>query len=106
MRTPDWTTFALPYLRCATNQSIPAAPEAQFRNSSKEAECKLHRSGIFVVLKTGVGIECGFDESAYLYAGRMKAGGEFGRPSRIILQQERSKPLLGSHAGNWIGLAR
>jgi hypothetical protein len=30
-------------------------------------ELKLHRSGIFLVLKTGVGIACGYDESAYLY---------------------------------------
>jgi hypothetical protein len=28
---------------------------------------KFRRSGVFLILQTGVGIECGFDESAYIY---------------------------------------
>jgi hypothetical protein len=28
----------------------------------------IHRSGVFLILRTGVGIECGFDESAYIYS--------------------------------------
>jgi hypothetical protein len=29
---------------------------------------KFRRSGVFLILQTGVGIECGFDESAYIYS--------------------------------------
>ena len=29
---------------------------------------KLRRSGVFLILQTGVGIACGFDESAYIYS--------------------------------------
>jgi hypothetical protein len=29
---------------------------------------KIHRDGVFLILRTGVGIECGFDESAYIYS--------------------------------------
>ena len=30
-------------------------------------DLKLRRSGVFLIAQTGVGIECGFDESAYVY---------------------------------------
>jgi hypothetical protein len=32
------------------------------------SDLTLRRSGVFLILQTGIGIECGFDESAYLYA--------------------------------------
>lgn len=31
-------------------------------------DLRFHRSGVFLILQTAVGIECGFDESAYLYS--------------------------------------
>jgi hypothetical protein len=31
-------------------------------------DLKVRRSGVFLTLRTGVGIECGFDESAYIYS--------------------------------------
>jgi hypothetical protein len=55
-------------------------------------DIKIHRSGKFLVVETGVGIQCGYDESAYIYQWEDNRCGDTGRANRTATRRTITSP--------------